>query len=76
MSDDFFGQLCFFTFVEVPTVERGVGVHTFNTRLKRVKLATIHCKRSDCEVNVDQFKTTNPHLGRAVQAEFSFREHL
>jgi hypothetical protein len=76
MSDDFFGQLCFFTFVEVPTIERGVGVQTLETRLKRVKLATIHCKRSDCEANVDQFKTSNPPLGRAVQAEFSFRECL
>ena len=76
MDNDFFGQLCFFTFVEIPTIDRGVGVHTFNTRLKRVKLATVHCKRSDCEANIDKFKTNNPHLGRSVNAEFSFRECL
>jgi hypothetical protein len=44
--------------------------------LKRVKLATVHCKRSDCEANIDKFKTTNPHLGRSINAEFSFRECL
>jgi hypothetical protein len=69
MSDDFFGQLCFFTFVTVPT-----GSDRF--RDKRVKLATIHCRRSDCEANVEQFKTHNPQLGRSICAEFSFREIL
>ena len=76
MSDDFFGQLCFFMLVDVPAIERGVGVCNFNARTKRVRLATIHCKRSDCEANVEQFKIMNPHLGRSVHAEFSFREHV
>ena len=76
MSDDVFGQLCFFTLVEIPAIERGIGVCTFNTRMKRVRLATVHCKRSDCEANVEQFKTLNSHLGRSIHAEFSFREHL
>ena len=69
MSDDLFGQLCFFTFVTVLTGSNGV-------RDKRVKLATIHCRRSECEDNVEQFKTHNPQLGRSICAEFSFRECL
>jgi hypothetical protein len=74
MSDDIFGQLCFFVLVDVPTIERGVGVNTLTARTKRVRLATIHCDRSDCEDNIKQFKALNREFGDTVHAEFSFRE--
>lgn len=69
MSDDVFGQLCFFTFVTVPT---GSNV----SRDKRVKLATIHCRRSECDEYVTAFKIDNGDIARKVHAEFSFRECL
>jgi len=74
MSDDIFGQLCFFVLVDVPTIERGVDVCTLTARTKRVRLATIHCDRSDCEDNIKQFKALNREFGDIVHAEFSFRE--
>ena len=74
MSDDFFGQLCFFVLVDVPTIERGDQVCKFNTRTKRVRLATVHCDYSDCEDNIAQFKALNREFGQTVHAEFSFRE--
>jgi hypothetical protein len=76
MSNDFFGQLCFFMFVDIPTAETGDQVRKFDVRMKRVKLATVYCKRSDCEANVEQFKAINSSIARKVQAEFNFREHL
>ena len=76
MSNDVFGQLCFFIFIDIPAIERGDQVCTFNVKPKRVKLATVYCKRSDCEANVEQFKAINSSIARKVQAEFNFREHL
>lgn len=76
MSNDVFGQLCFFMFIDVPTVESGDHVRTFDVRMKRVKLATVHCKRSDCEANVEQFKAINSSIARKVCAEFTMREIL
>lgn len=70
MSDDFFGQLCFFSFVTIPTS----NVANM-TREKRVKLATIHCRRSECEEYVANFKIENGNV-KSVHAEFSFRECL
>jgi hypothetical protein len=69
MSDDVFGQLCFFTFVLVPT-----GAST--SREKRVKLATVHCRRSECDEYFAAFKIDNGDIARKVCAEFSFREML
>lgn len=68
MSNDFFGQLVFFTFVTVPTSEDKV-------RDKRVTLATIHCHRSTCDDYAESFRTHNKNLGE-VYAEFSFKEVL
>lgn len=72
MSEDVFGQLCFFTFVSVPTLHD----YPNNTRGKRVKLATIHCKRSECNRLVENFKSDNDAFNLGVCAEFSFREML
>lgn len=70
MSNDVFGQLCFFMFVSVPT---GSG----STRDKRVRLATIHCHRSECDDHVETFKyTLNSDISRRIYAEFSFKECL
>jgi hypothetical protein len=71
MSDDVFGQLCFFTFVSVPT-DSIANI----PRNKRVKLATVHCRRSECDGYVKQFNLDNEFIARRVVAEFSFREML
>ena len=76
MENDFFGQLCFFMFIDVPNIDRGDQVATFNVRQKRVKLATVYCRRSDCEANVDQFKAINSSIAHRVCAEFTLRELL
>lgn len=67
MSNDVFGQLCFYTLVTVPTSEDKV-------RDKRVRLATVHCHRSTCDDYIESFRTHNPHLGGNVFIEFSTRE--
>lgn len=77
MSDDVFGELTFFTFVEIPSVQLGNGLEMRDhTRTKRVRLATVGCKRSDCEANVAEFKRLNSRIAGQTYAEFSFREHL
>jgi hypothetical protein len=67
MSNDVFGQLSVFMFVTIPT---GSSV----SRDKRVKLATIHCRRSECDEHFENFKANNDGIARKVHAEFSFRE--
>jgi len=69
MSNDVFGQLVVFMFVTVPTAQ-GHG------RDKRVSLATIHCRRSECEENFEAFKARNERIAPLTIAEFSFREML
>lgn len=77
MSDDFFGELTLFTFVVIPSVQLGEGVEMRDhTRTKRIRLATVGCKRSDCEANVEEFKRLNPRIAGQTFAEFSFREGL
>ena len=69
MSNDVFGQLCFFMFVTVPTSEEMV-------REKRVRLATIYCHRSLCAEYIESFNTHNKDLVGKVVTEFSFKEML
>ena len=69
MSNDVFGQLCFFMFVTVPTSETMV-------REKRVKLATVYCHRSLCDEYIESFRTHNQDLAGKVVIEFSTREML
>lgn len=78
MSEDVFGQLCFSTFVSVPSIQsyRGKDADSFTTREKRVKLATIHCRRSESETYFAEFKSANPRIAGQIFAEFSFRECL
>ena len=78
MSEDVFGQLCFFTFVSVPSIQsyRGKEADSFTTREKRVKLATIHCNRSESETYFAEFKSANAGIAKRIFAEFTFREML
>lgn len=77
MSNDVFGELTLFTFVEIPRVQLGEGVEMRDhTRTKRVRLATVGCKRSECEANVAEFKRLNSRIAGQIFAEFSFRECL
>ena len=78
MDNDVFGQLCFYTFVEVPSIKsyQGSQVYNFFTRPKRVKLATIHCNRSESETYFAEFKSANGGIANRIVAEFSFREML
>jgi hypothetical protein len=78
MSDDVFGQLTFSMFVEVPSIQfyRGKDADSFVTREKRVKLATIHCRRSESETYFAEFKSGNARIADRIVAEFSFREML
>jgi len=69
MSDDVFGQLTVFMFVILPMAEG-------HARDKRVTLATIHCRRSECDANFEAFKTRNALIAPMAIAEFSFRELL
>lgn len=68
MDKDVFGQLVFFMFVEVPTGD------VMRPRGKRVRLATMHCRRSECDENFLEFKSLNGEIARKVHAEFTFRE--
>jgi hypothetical protein len=69
MSNDVFGQLCFFMFVTAPVSEEKV-------RDKRIKLATVYCHRSVCDDYIESFRTHNPDLSGKVVVEFSTREML
>ena len=69
MSNDVFGQLTVFMFVTLP-----MGEDRF--RDKRVTLATMHCRRSDCDENFEAFKVRNERIAPLAIAEFSFREML
>lgn len=68
MSDDVFGQMVVFMFIEVPTGD------VLRPRGKKVNLATIHCRRSECDENFLEFKSLNGEIARKLHAEFSFRE--
>jgi hypothetical protein len=70
MDNDVFGRVCFFTFVDVPAVD------SIRDRCKRVKLATIYCKRSDAQENFATFKSANKGIASRIVAEFSFEETL
>jgi hypothetical protein len=69
MNNDVFGQLTFSLFVTVPMAEG-------HARDKRVSLATVHCRRSECDENFEAFKARNERIAPMVIAEFSFREML
>ena len=68
MSNDVFGQLTFSLFVSVPMSE--------GRRDKRVTMATVHCRRSECDENFEAFKAGNERIAPLLIAEFSFREML
>jgi hypothetical protein len=78
MSDDIFGQLCFYTFVEVPSIQsyQRSEVYSHTTRPKRVKLATIHCNRSEKDTYFLEFKSANAMMSKHIVAEFTTREML
>jgi hypothetical protein len=78
MSDDIFGQLCFYAFVDVPSLQfhNGVGDYSHSTKPKRVRLATVYCKRSESATYFLEFKSANAMLFKRVVAEFSFTEAL
>ena len=78
MSNDVFGQLCFFMFVDVPSIQsyQGSEVYNHTVKPKRVKLATIHCSRSEKELYFSEFKSANAMISGRIVAEFSFRECL
>jgi hypothetical protein len=69
MSNDVFGQLTVFMFVTVAMAEG-------HARDKRVTLATMHCRRSECDENFEAFKARNERIAPLAIAEFSFREML
>ena len=69
MSDDVFGQLTFSLFVTVPMAEG-------RSRDKRVTMATMHCRRSECDETFEAFKASNERIAPILVAEFSFREML
>jgi hypothetical protein len=69
MSNDVFGQLTVFMFVTLPLAEG-------RARDKRVTLATMHCRRSECDENFEAFKAQNERIAPLAIAEFSFREML
>jgi hypothetical protein len=78
MSNDVFGQLCFFTFVDVPSIQsyQGSEVYSHTVKPKRVKLATIYCNRSESETYFLEFKSANAMMSSRIVAEFTFREML
>jgi hypothetical protein len=77
MDNDVFGQLCFYTFVDVPKIEFYEGKNSnYSTRPKRVKLATIYCRRSESAEYFLQFKSANPMVFKRLCAEFNFTETL
>ena len=77
MSDDFFGQLCFYTFVDVPKIEFYEGKNSnYSTRPKRVRLATIYCRRSESAEYFAEFKSANAMMSKRIVAEFKFEETL
>lgn len=78
MSNDVFGQLCFFTFVDVPSIQSysGSDASSFSVKPKRVKLATIYCNRSESETYFAEFKSANAMMSKRIVAEFTFREML
>ena len=69
MNNDVFGQLTFSLFVTVATVEG-------HSRDKRVTMATVHCRLSECDENFEAFKAKNERIAPILFAEFSFRECL
>ena len=72
MSNDVFGQLTVFMFVTLPLASDTVD----RFRDKRVTLATMHCRRSECDENFENFKARNERIAPLAIAEFSFREML
>jgi hypothetical protein len=77
MDNDVFGQLCFYTFVDVPKIESYEGKNSnYSTRPKRVRLATIYCRRSESAEYFSEFKSANPMVFKRLCAEFNFTETL
>ena len=66
--DKVFGQLVFFTRVDV-------SLATDEVRSKTVRLGSVYCDRSECEFRLAQFRDLNPHV-REVRGEFTFRDYL
>jgi hypothetical protein len=78
IGDDVFGQLCFYTFVSVPSIQsyKGKEADSFTTREKRVRLATIYCNRSEKDTYFLEFKSANGMMSKHIVAEFTTREML
>jgi hypothetical protein len=78
MSDDIFGQLCIYTFVEVPVLQfyNGKQDYSHSTKPKRVRLATIYCDRSEKDAYFAEFKSANAMMSKRLVAEFIYRECL
>jgi len=78
MSDDIFGQLCIYTFVDVPSIQScgSSQVYDFTVKPKRVRLATIYCERHQKELYFAEFKSANAMMSKRLVAEFTTREML
>ena len=66
--DKFFGQLVFFTRVEVVA-------STDEVRSKVVRLGSVYCDYSECSARLAQFRDLNPRVGE-VRGEFVYREYF
>lgn len=66
--DKFFGQLVFFTRVEVAGSNGEV-------RSKVVRLGSVYCEFPECSARLAQFRDLNPCVGE-VRGEFVYREYF